>query len=154
MFYSKLAGVTRHCLGHITEVIMCITLRSVLLLLWGERQQGRRALKYVRLNQDICNFTSCHVSFTLLTRNSVEGLRLQSSPDPILGPLATGKGKGVGVGSKPDALHYWKGALQLLFYKLYLKMIDHGSRSTWDPGPSRSRCHWRQSILARNGLYY
>ena len=29
--------------------------------------------------------------------------------------------------------------LHLLFNKLCLKMIDHGSRSTWGPGPSRSR---------------
>jgi len=28
--------------------------------------------------------------------------------------------------------------LHLLFNKLCLKMIDHGSRSTWGPGPSRS----------------
>jgi len=35
-------------------------------------------------------------------------------------------------------LDYWEGALQLLFYKLGQKMIDHGSRSTWGPGPSRS----------------
>ena len=41
---------------------------------------------------------------------------------------------------KPDQVDYWEGALQLLFYKLCLKMIEHGSRSTWGPGPpSRSR---------------
>ena len=28
--------------------------------------------------------------------------------------------------------------LHLLFNKLCLKMTDHGSRSTWGPGPSRS----------------
>ncbi len=28
--------------------------------------------------------------------------------------------------------------LHLLFNKLCLTMIDHGSRSTWGPGPSRS----------------
>ena len=33
---------------------------------------------------------------------------------------------------------YWEGALQLWFNKICLKMIDHGSRSTWGPGPSRS----------------
>ncbi len=41
--------------------------------------------------------------------------------------------------SRPDQVDYWKGALQLLYNKLSLKMIDHGSRSTWGPGPSRSR---------------
>ncbi len=40
---------------------------------------------------------------------------------------------------RPDQVNYWEGALQLLFYKLCLKMIDHGSRSTLGPGPSRSR---------------
>jgi len=49
------------------------------------------------------------------------------------------KGKGRGIGSKPDPLYNWEGALQLLFYKLCLKMIDHGSRSTWGPGLSGSR---------------
>jgi len=42
-------------------------------------------------------------------------------------------------GSNPDPLYYWEGALYLLFYKLCLKMINHGSRSTWGPGPSGSR---------------
>ncbi len=41
--------------------------------------------------------------------------------------------------SIPDQVDYWEGVLHLLFNKLCLKMIDHGSRSTWDPGPSRSR---------------
>jgi len=40
--------------------------------------------------------------------------------------------------SRPDQVDYWEGALQLLYNKLSLKMIDHGSRSTWGPGPSRS----------------
>jgi len=40
---------------------------------------------------------------------------------------------------RPDQINYWEGALQLLFYKRCLKMIDHGSRSTRGPGPSRSR---------------
>ena len=41
--------------------------------------------------------------------------------------------------SRPGQVDYWDGALQLLCNKLCLKMIDHGSRSTWGPGPSRSR---------------
>ena len=40
--------------------------------------------------------------------------------------------------SRPNQVDYWEGMLQLLFYKLCLKMIDHGSRSTWGPGPSGS----------------
>jgi len=39
---------------------------------------------------------------------------------------------------RPGQVDYFEGALQLLFNKLCLKMIDHGSRSTWGPGPSRS----------------
>ncbi len=38
-----------------------------------------------------------------------------------------------------DQVDYWEGALQLLFYKLCLKMIDYGSKSKWGLGPSRSR---------------
>ena len=40
--------------------------------------------------------------------------------------------------SRPGQVDYWDGALQLLCNKLCLKMTDHGSRSTWGPGPSRS----------------
>ncbi len=39
---------------------------------------------------------------------------------------------------RPGQVDYFEGALKLLFNKLCLKMIDHGSRSTWGPGPSRS----------------
>ncbi len=41
--------------------------------------------------------------------------------------------------SRPDQGDYWEGVQHLLFNKICLKMIDHGSRSTWGPGPSRSR---------------
>ena len=41
--------------------------------------------------------------------------------------------------SRPDQGDYWEGVLHLLYNKICLKMIDHGSRSTWGPGPSRSR---------------
>jgi hypothetical protein len=40
--------------------------------------------------------------------------------------------------SIPDKVCYWEGALQLWFNKLCQKMINHGSRSTRGPGPSRS----------------
>jgi len=40
--------------------------------------------------------------------------------------------------SRPDKVDYWEGVLHLLYNKICLKTIDHGSRSTWGPGPSRS----------------
>ncbi len=40
--------------------------------------------------------------------------------------------------SRPNQVDYWEGVLHLLYNKICLKMIDHGSRSTWGPGPSRS----------------
>ena len=39
----------------------------------------------------------------------------------------------------PVAMHYWEHSLQLLFYKLSLKVSDHGSRRTLGPSSSRSR---------------
>jgi hypothetical protein len=40
--------------------------------------------------------------------------------------------------SRPDKVYYWEGALKFWFNKLCQKTIDHGSRSTRGPGPSRS----------------
>jgi hypothetical protein len=40
--------------------------------------------------------------------------------------------------SIPDQVDYWEGVLHILNIKSCLKMIDHGSRSTWGPGPSGS----------------
>jgi hypothetical protein len=40
--------------------------------------------------------------------------------------------------SRPDQVNYWEGVLHLLYYKICLKTINHGYRSTWGPGPSRS----------------
>jgi hypothetical protein len=40
--------------------------------------------------------------------------------------------------SRPDKVDYWEGVLHLLYNKICLKTIDHGSRSTWGPGPSGS----------------
>jgi hypothetical protein len=40
--------------------------------------------------------------------------------------------------SRPDQVDFWEGVLHLLYNKICLKMIDHGSRSTWGPGPSGS----------------
>jgi hypothetical protein len=44
--------------------------------------------------------------------------------------------------SRPDQVDYCEGVLHLLYNKICLKMIDHGSRSTWAqvlPDPVWSR---------------
>jgi hypothetical protein len=41
--------------------------------------------------------------------------------------------------SRHDQVDYWEGSLQLLYHKFSLTMIDHGSRRTLGPGPSRFR---------------
>ena len=53
--------------------------------------------------------------------------------------------------SRPGQVYCWEGALQLLFNKLCLKIIDHGCRSTWGPGPSRS-CFWAHYSDPKQGL--
>jgi len=53
---------------------------------------------------------------------------------------------------KPNKVDYFEGALQLLFYKLCMKMIDHSSRSTLDPGPSRSRFWVRKFVMPSKSL--
>ncbi len=55
------------------------------------------------------------------------------APDPCFRARATSRR------SRRNQIDYWEGTLKLLFNKFCLKMIDHGSRSTWGPGPSRSR---------------
>ncbi len=40
--------------------------------------------------------------------------------------------------SRPDQGDYWEGVPHILFNNICLKIIDHGSRSTRGPGPSRS----------------
>ena len=40
--------------------------------------------------------------------------------------------------SRPDQGDYCEGVLHILYNKICMKMIDHDSRSTWGPGPSRS----------------
>jgi hypothetical protein len=40
--------------------------------------------------------------------------------------------------SRPDQVDNCEGVLHLLYNKICLKIIDHGSKSTWGPGPSRS----------------
>jgi hypothetical protein len=50
-------------------------------------------------------------------------------------------------GGKLDPIKYLNGALRLFFYKLWLKMIDHSSRSTWDSGPSGSGFQAQYCVL-------
>ena len=40
--------------------------------------------------------------------------------------------------SRPDQGDYCERVLHILYYKICMKIIDHGSRSTGGPGPSRS----------------
>ena len=49
--------------------------------------------------------------------------------------------------SRHDQVDFWEGTPQLYYIKLSLKMIDHGSRSTWGPGPSRSRLQTQKHDL-------
>jgi hypothetical protein len=58
----------------------------------------------------------------------VSSFRLQNHPDPILSLSDLGfRVKSKVRRLRPEQVNYWEGALQLLFYKLCLKMIDHGS---------------------------
>jgi hypothetical protein len=49
--------------------------------------------------------------------------------------------------SRHDQVDFWEGTLQLYHNKLSLKMIDHGFRSTWGPGPSRSQLQTQKHDL-------
>jgi hypothetical protein len=40
--------------------------------------------------------------------------------------------------SRPNQVDYWEGVLHVLYVKSCLKMIGHGSISTWGPAPSGS----------------
>ncbi len=53
-------------------------------------------------------------------------------PHPILGPITPDF---VSRKLRRDLVDLWEGTLQLYYNKLSLKMIDRGSRSTWDPSP-------------------
>ena len=52
--------------------------------------------------------------------------------------------------SRPDQGDYCKGVLHILYNKICLKMIDHDSRSTWGPGPSRSGLRAQKTDLPYN----
>ncbi len=49
--------------------------------------------------------------------------------------------------SRHNQVDFWDSTLQLYYNKLSLKMIDHGSRSTWGPGSSRSRLQTQKHDL-------
>jgi hypothetical protein len=80
-------------------------------------------------------FNNCFIN--LLPSHTVEAIEPPQPPFGPPDPQIRVKSKSRWL--KRDQVNYWEGALQLLFYKLYLKMIDQGSRSKWGPGPSRSR---------------
>ena len=68
-----------------------------------------------------------------LTVEAVDSLQtLFRAPDPWFRVKARSRR------SRPDQVDYWEGVLHILYIKSCLKMIDHGSRSTWGPGPSGS----------------
>ncbi len=79
-------------------------------------------------------FNICFINF--LPSHKVEAIE---PPQPPFGPpYPQIRVKSKSRWLKPDQVNYWEGALQLLLYKLCLKMIDHSSRSKLGPGPSRS----------------
>ena len=68
-----------------------------------------------------------------LTVEAVDSLQtLFRAPDPWFRVKARSRR------SRPDQVDYWEAILHLLYNKFCLKTIDHGSRSTWGPGPSGS----------------
>jgi hypothetical protein len=69
-----------------------------------------------------------------LTVEAADSLQtLFRAPDPWIRVKARSRR------SRPDQVDYWEGVLHLFYNKICLKIIDHGSRSTWGPGPSGSR---------------
>jgi len=79
-------------------------------------------------------YNFCFIKFLpSLTVEAVDTLQtLFRAPDPWF------RVKGRCRRSRPDQIDYWEGVLHILYIKSCLKMIDHGSRSTWGPGPSGS----------------
>ena len=79
-------------------------------------------------------YNFCFIKFLpSLTVEAVYSLQtLFRAPDPWF------RVKGRCRRPRPDQVDYREGVLHLLFNKICLKTIDHGSRSTWGPGPSGS----------------
>ena len=80
-------------------------------------------------------YNFCFINFLpSLTVVAVDSLQtLFRAPDPWFRVKARCRR------SRSDQVDYWEGLLHLLYNKICLKTIDHGSRSTWGPGPSGSR---------------
>ena len=79
-------------------------------------------------------YNFCFINFfPSVTVAAVDSLQtLFRAPDPWFRVKARSRR------SRPDQVDYWEGVLHILYIKSCLKMIDHGSRSTWGPGPSGS----------------
>ena len=61
-----------------------------------------------------------------ITVEAVDSLQaLFRAPDPWFRVKARSRR------SRPDQVDYWEGVLHILYIKSCLKMIDHGSRSSW-----------------------
>jgi hypothetical protein len=123
---------------HLVYIKICLKMidhdsRSI----WGPgpSRSGLRDKKYdPPPTKTVLPYNSCFIKFLpSCTVEAVDALQtLFRTPGPWFKVRARSRR------SRPDQVDYWEGALQLLCNKLYLKMIDHGSRSTWGPGPSRS----------------
>ena len=103
-----------------------------------------------------CNLSGTHSSVSNTSRSTrrcpgsnvspcmansfLKGLLLNQPPHrPCLGPPDPWfRVKARSRRSRPDQVDYWEGVLHILYIKSCRKMIDHGSRSTWGPGPSGS----------------
>jgi hypothetical protein len=90
-----------------------------------------RAPKYVRWDQYICNFYLLESGLSFARSHLCGWFEATKLPGV--------RAKGYVEGSTHEPLCYWEGALQLLCNKLCLKVLDHGSISTWGPRPSTSR---------------
>ncbi len=73
-------------------------------------------------------FNFCFINF--LPRHAVETAKPKNHFGPLVPQIRV---KSMSRRFKPDDVDYWEGALQCLFYKLCLKMIEHSSKSTWGP---------------------
>ena len=102
----------------------------------GTSRSRLRAQKYdPPPNKTDLPYNFCFINFLLsLTVEAEDALQtLFRAPDPWFRVKARFRR------SRPDQVDYSKGVLQLLYNKICLKTIDHGSRRTWGPRPSRSR---------------
>ena len=101
----------------------------------GPSRSGLRSQKYdpPPTKTDL-PYNFCFINFfPSLTIEAVDALQtLFRAPDPWFRVIGRCRRP------SPDQIDYWEGVLHLLYNKICLKTIDHGSSSTWGPGPSRS----------------